>query len=358
VKHVVEITLFLDVVVFFCVYAIVTLSLNFEQGYAGLFNLGLYFPVLAGALIVAYLPGRLAMMIYNIDSKLDFVADNAVVLNLLKARLASDPLTSIFLLIVTLVAVVGICSLLGYVSAHPALKLSEDYLALFMLSLAESLRVIGMQTNWLAGGVMGITIVNPFWWLGSYAYYGSALLVLGSTVFVWFIYQRLCTSPLGRALKSVRENKLTAECVGKDVSALKKKVLAFSFALLGLGGALHALNTGAVVAEGYSRVDFSFWPWLMMIVGGTGNNLGVMVGTFSLVMMRRVMIYSKHYFTFLPFDVVWLEPILLAVMLGLTLVFKPSGILPEKPPKLDQYMQKVLRRRLYPKEQPSELLAS
>lgn len=354
----VEITLFLDIALFFCVYAIVTLSLNFEQGYTGLFNLGLYFPILAGALVVSYLPGRLAMIIFNIDSKLDFSANNAVVLDRLKAHLANDPLTSVCILIVTLLAVVGVCSFLGYVSAHPALKLSEDYLALFMLSLAESLRVIGMQTDWLAGGVMGITIINPFWWLGPYAYYGTTVLVAGSTAFVWFIYQRLCTAPLGRALRSVRDNKLTAECVAKDVSALKKKVLAFSFAVLGLAGALHAFSIGAVVAEGYGRVDFSFWPWLMMIVGGTGNNLGVLVGTFSLVMMRRVMIVSKHYFTFLPFDVLWLEPILLAVMLGLTLIFRPSGIVPEKPQKLDQYMRKLLRKGLYPKEQPSKLLAS
>lgn len=354
----VELTLILDIALFFCVYAIVTLSLNFEQGYTGLFNLGLYLPILAGALVVAYLPGRLAMMIFNIDSKLDFAANNAVVVDLLKARLVADPLTSSLLLVTTLIVVIGVCSLLGYASAHPALKLSEDYLALFMLSLAESLRVIGMQTDWLAGGVMGLTIVNPFWWLGPYAYYGTAAFVIGSTVLVWLIYQRLCRSPLGRALRSVRENKLTAECVGKDVSALKKKVLAFSFAILGLGGALHAFSIGAVVAEGYGRVDFSFWPWLMMIVGGTGNNLGVLVGTFTLVMMRRVMIVSKHYFVFLPFDVLWLEPILLAMMLGLTLIFRPSGILPERPLKLDQYMQKVLRKRLEPKEQSTKLLVN
>lgn len=324
-------TLILDVIVFFCIYSLFTISLNFQQGYTGICNLGLYFPIIIGALIVAYLPGRLAMTIYSVDSKLDFVGNNAEVLSILRMHLRGDPLTSMFLLFITLVVAIIVCAFLGYISAYPALKLPADYLALFMLCLGESLRVIGMQTHWIAGGVFGINTINPFWWLGIHSYVGSALFIIISTLFIYMIYHRMCNSPLGRLLKAIRENELTAQCVGKNVALVKKKVMAFSFAVLGVGGALHAFHMGAVVAGGYTRVDFSFWPWLMMIVGGTGNNLGVFVGTFILVVMRRVMIVSKHYFTFLPFDVIWLEPILLAIMLMFTLVFRPSGILPEKP---------------------------
>jgi branched-chain amino acid transport system permease protein len=349
-------TMILDIVVFFSIYAIMTISLNFEQGYTGLFNLGLYFPIIAGALITAYLPGRLAMMIYHIDPTLDFSANNAVVLSLLRTKLQSDPVVSVALLLVTLAVVVAICWFLGYVSAHPALKLSEDYLALFMLSLAESLRVIGQQTDWIAGGVMGIGLVDPFWWLGENAYYGRAFFVIATAAVVFLVYHRLCVSPLGRMLKSIRDNHLTAECVGKDVAQVKKKVLAFSFAILGVGGALHAMDLGAVIAGDYTRVDFSFWPWLMMIVGGTGNNLGVLAGTFALVMMRRVMIVLKPYFIFLPFDVLWLEPILLAVMLALTLTFRPAGIVPEKPLKMQKYMRRVLGSKLQAKKQPSKFV--
>lgn len=349
-------TLILDILSFFSIYTIMTISLNFEQGYTGLFNLGLYFPIIAGALIVGYLPGRLAMVFYNIDPTLDFSANNAVVLSLLKTRLQADPFFSVALLAITLAVVVVVCAILGYVTAHPALRLTEDYLALFMLSLAETLRVIGQQTDWMAGGVMGIGLIDLFWCIGPYAYYGRAALVIGSALAIFLIYQRLCASPLGRLLKSVRENWLTAECVGKDVSQVKKKVLAFSFAILGVGGALHAIDLGAVVAGDYTRVDFSFWPWLMMIVGGTGNNLGVLAGTFALVMMRRVMIVMKPFFTFLPFDVLWLEPILLAIMLALTLTFRPAGIVPERPLKIKNYMRRVLHIKLQTKEEPSKLL--
>jgi branched-chain amino acid transport system permease protein len=336
------IELIIDVLTFFCVYVIITLSLNFQHGYAGIFNLGLYFPIIVGALVAAYLPGRLAMLIYNIKG-LDFAANNAAVISLLRSNLSSDPLVSIMLLVVTLAVAMGLCYLLGFLSAYPSLKLPADYLALFMLCAGESLRVIGMQTDWLAGGVMGITIINPFWWLREYSYYGMALFAITVTAAVILVYERMCNSPLGRLLRSIRENELTSASLGKDVNRIKRDTLTFSFTILGLAGVLHAFLMGAVVVGGYTRVDFSFWPWLMMIIGGTGNNLGVFLGTFGLVIMRRIMIVAKHYFWFLPFNVVWFEPILLAAMLVATLVFRPQGIFPEQPMKVSEYVRKVLK---------------
>lgn len=112
---------------------------------------------------------------------------------------------------------------------------------------------------------MGITIINPFWWLGGFSYYGMSFFTILATIFIIPLYQRIRNSPLGRPLKSIRENELTAESVGKDVNGTKRITLGFSFMILGLTGVLHAFMMGAVV--GYTRVDFSFWLWLMMIIG-------------------------------------------------------------------------------------------
>jgi len=337
------IDLLFDILIFFCIYTIITISLNFQQGYTGIFNLGLYFPIIIGALITAFLPGRVAMLIYGINSKLDFSANNALVVSILKLKLSSDPIISISLLFLTLIITVLVCYVIGFLIAYPALKLPVDYLALFMLCAGESLRVIGMQTDWLAGGVMGIIIINPFGWLKDFSYYGIGIFIILLTIIIVLIHQKICNSPLGRLLKSIRENELVAECIGKNVNKIKRKVLSFSFAILGIGGVLHAFSMSAVVIGGYTRVDFSFWPWLMMIVGGTGNNLGVLLGTFSLVIMRRIMIIAKHFFLFLPFNIVWLEPILLALLLMFTLIFKPKGILSEKPLEIKKYMEKTLK---------------
>jgi branched-chain amino acid transport system permease protein len=270
------------------------------------------------------------MLIYGLPSHLDFVNDNAQSLALLRPHLERDPLISILLLIGTLAAAGAISALVGYVCAFPALKLPPDYLALFMLSSAEALRIIGSQTDWIAGGVLGINTIDPFWWLGANSYYGSVLFTIVLSGLIYFIYFRMCNSPLGRLLKGIRENELTAKCVGKDVPSVKKKVMMFSFATLGIAGALDAFNIGAVIVQSYDRVNYSFWPWLMLIVGGSGNNIGVLAGAFLLVIMRRIMIASKQYFLFLPFDILWLEPIFLAAMLMLILVFRPVGIFPEK----------------------------
>jgi len=327
----------------FCIYAIITLSLNLQHGYTGIFNLGLYLPILVGAIITASVPGRLAMLIYGIDSELDFSYNNPTVIDILRSKLANDPLMSIILLLITMLITIIVCYVLGYLTAHPALRLPADYLALFMLCLSESMRVIGMQTTWLTGGVFGIQVINPFWWLGRYSYQGLSIFVVSTTLCICFIVSKICASPLGRLLKAIRENELVAESVGKDTNGIKKQIISLAFIILGLAGVLHAFWMGAVIAGGYTRVDFSYWPWLMMIVGGAGNNIGVLFGALILVLIRRVMIVSKHVFFFLPFSVVWLEPILLAIMLGTTLMFRPEGILPERPRSIMNYMKKILK---------------
>lgn len=68
-----------------------------------------------------------------------------------------------------------------------------------------------------------------------------------------------------------------------------------------------------------------------MIIGGSGNNIGVLVGTLTVVMLRRVIIGSKPMFTFLPFDVIWFEPISLSIGYMLIMLVKPKGMIPEKP---------------------------
>ncbi len=156
----------LSVILFICIYAIFALSLNFEMGYTGIFNLGLFFPILAGALIMAALPARLAIAIYGLKG-LDIVQDPNSVNAVLKGTLQNDPMTSMGIFIVTIIVTIAVCSSLGYASEYLALKLPPDYLALFMLTLAGSLRVVGMQTMWIAGGPFGIVVVDPFWWLGS-----------------------------------------------------------------------------------------------------------------------------------------------------------------------------------------------
>jgi len=320
----------IDIAVFFCIYLIISLTLNFQQGVSGIYNLGLFLPVIIGAAVVAYLPGRLAMMIYGLNN-CDFIRDNALVLNLLRSHLQGDPFMSISLLLLTIVFAMAICAVVGFLLTPLILRLSGTYQAVFLLCLAEALRVIMMQTDEIAGGVMGVSIPTLFYWMGPYSYLGLFIFIAITTTCVYMLYGRLVDSPLGILLRAIRENEIATECLGKNVPAIKRKVLTLSFSILGLAGVLSALYLGAVVMPGYNRTDFSFYPWLMMIVGGTGNNLGVALGTLLVVLWRRGMMFLKYSFYYLPFSVMWIEPILIAVALAITLLFRPSGLLPEKP---------------------------
>jgi len=73
----------------------------------------------------------------------------------------------------------------------------------------------------------------------------------------------------------------------------------------------------------------------MFMVGGVGNNMGATVGTFMFITVRRMIIYYKHDIEiFVPFQVQWLEQIMIGVALLLIILFRPQGLLPEKPTKM------------------------
>ena len=77
------------------------------------------------------------------------------------------------------------------------------------------------------------------------------------------------------------------------------------------------------------RVDFSSLAY--GDIWGVGNNFGVALGTLIFITLRKLIVYYKYSFAFLPFDVVWLEYLLLGSIILLILIFRPSGILKETP---------------------------
>lgn len=320
----------LSFLTFFLVYVYLTLALNLQQGYCGIPNLGLYMSVLVGALVTAVLPGRLAMLIYPVAPGMDFVDNNIGVLALLNPLLARNPLTSMAILSLTIFAAVGAGLVTGYLTSFFVTRLRGDYLAVLLLVLAESLRQIGQFYAPLAGGVFGISIPNLWGWLGDYYYIGVFATLLGTATLVFILVQKLSNSPFGRLLKSIRENELTAQSVGKNIVKAKAKVMAISSGILALAGAMDSLRLTSVVAATYNRIDFTFWPWLMVIVGGSANNWGVIGGAFIMIVARNLIMYSKPFLSFLPFNPVWIEPVFLGVLLLLVMLKRPEGLVPEK----------------------------
>jgi branched-chain amino acid transport system permease protein len=325
-------TVVLDVVAYLSIYLIVTLALNLQYGCTGIPNFGLSLAVAAGAFIVGAFSGRLAMLVYLGDKKLDFITNNAEVTALINQRLMNDVLTPVAILLLSIVLAMLVGAFFGIVASYPAIRLRAEYLMMVLISMGEAMRVIGNNYSPLIGGTLGVSVPNFFAAGGGYGTYIGVLVIVVISAAVFFLCEKVVNSPFGRLLKAVRENETTAECVGKDILRAKFQALVLGSALAALGGALYAINVGVVVASAYNRIDWTFIPWLFMMIGGIGNNRGVLMGVVGVGIARKLILIFKHEISlFLPFNALWLESILIGLLLIAFTIYKPQGFLPERP---------------------------
>ncbi len=220
----------------------------------------------------------------------------------------------------------------GFIASYPAIRLREDYLAMILIAMGEAIRIIGENYQaYTIDSPSGEQVPDPFRWATPFRYEVSALFILGIAFLVLLYVESSVRTPLGRMLRSIRDNEDVAKSLGKDVTRIRMKTLIIASAIAAIGGALYAFNTGNVVASGYTRAAWTFWPWLIVIVGGAANNMGVTLGTFTYVAFKRFISFYKEQLAFVPFEVIWLDYLLLGVVLILIQMYRPEGIIPEKP---------------------------
>lgn len=323
---------------FYSFYLIVSVALNLQFGCAGMPNFGLSLSVAGGAFVVGYFPGRLAMLLYMGGSNLDFINNNTEVLTIINAKLQHDPVAGAAIFGATFALAIVVAAFLGYLAAFPAIRLRADYLVMTLIAMAEAIRVIGNNYPPIAGGTLGVQVPDAFAFFGDFRSIGAAAFCLASATVLFLVTEKLLRSPFGRLLRAIRDEETTAESVSKDKNRIKMTAMILGSVVAALAGVLFALYTNAVVAQAFTRGDWTFWPFLMVLVGGTGNNKGAATGAFFVVLARRTITISKHSFQFLlPFDAVWLEPMLLGATLILVMMFRPQGIIPEKPMKTKDF---------------------
>ena len=322
----------IDLLAFFALYLIVTTSLNLELGYAGVPNIGQMLAVAGGGFVAGYFPGRVAAWMFGVNPSLDYVNNNSEVLNLVSLGLQANIALAVALFIATLILAILVGTVLGYVASFPAIRLREDYLAITLLAMAEGLRVLGNNYTPIAGGPLGVGVADVFGWIPGNRFTFVTLLMLGIAGIVLLYAEFIARSPLGRTLRAIRDNEAAAEALGKDIVRARMKVLVVGSGMAAIAGAMYAFYTGAVVANSFDRTTWTFIPLVMVILGGAANNTGVIVGTFSYVTIRKLIaFYKTALVSVIPFNVVWLDPMLLGVVLIVMLVFRPQGLLPEKP---------------------------
>ncbi|MBJ3762932.1 branched-chain amino acid ABC transporter permease [Maribius pontilimi] len=186
-----------------------------------------------------------------------------------------------------------------------ALGLRSDYLAIATLGIAEIVIAVLKNEDWLARGVknvIGLPRPVPYEvdlqqseaFLQRTAEIGadpvlassiavklgySALFAVVLVVLLW-LAQAALASPWGRMMRAIRDNEVAAEAMGKDVKARHLQIFILGSAICGLAGAMMTTLDGQLTPSSYQPLRFTFLVWVMVIVGGSGNNLGAILGGF------------------------------------------------------------------------------
>ena len=195
----------------------------------------------------------------------------------------------------------GAAWLIGKVS----LGLRSDYLAIATLGISEIIIAMLKNEDWLTRGVKNVTgLPRPVpyevdlqeapWLVDMADHYGLSIVDAASIavklcyaglflivlLIVLWLSERALNSPWGRMMRAIRDNEVSAEAMGKDVTARHLQVFVLGSAVLGLAGAMLTTLDGQFTPASYQPLRFTFLIWVMVIVGGSGNNWGAVLGGF------------------------------------------------------------------------------
>jgi branched-chain amino acid transport system permease protein len=245
----------LHILVICGIYSILTLSLNLVVGYTGLVHLG----HAAFYCIGAYISALLALNL-GVSPWLGLLA--------------------------------GACgaAVLGVVIGAPSLRLKSDYLAL--ATLGAGIIVYQIAKNWVSvtRGPMGLPGIPAFSILGfpldsTWSY---LLLAIALTLVTIFVLQRLVTGAYGRVLKSIREDEIASEVLGKNTSLYKLQVFVVGAFFAGIAGSLYAHYITFIDPSSFTVME-SITILLMVIFGGMGSIRGSVIGATTLVFFPEML---------------------------------------------------------------------
>ena len=277
---------------------------------------------------------------------------------------------------------------LAYVIGKIALGLRADYLAIATLLIAEIVVSVIKHEDWLARGVKNVIglkrpvpyevdLQNSQWFINLVEKFNSTKLNLISTVSekqdllnqlvidASSVYVKLCMaglflsvviilliitqkalySPWGRKMRAIRDNEAAASAMGKNIVKEHLLIFILGSAVVGIAGAMMVTNDGLFTPGSYRPMRYTFVIWVMVIVGGTGNNFGAILGGFVVwflwVQAGPMALFLINFFTahlpetnMIKVHLIESAPYFRFLMIGIGLLvimrYRPQGILPEK----------------------------
>jgi branched-chain amino acid transport system permease protein len=289
-------------------FAIIVLGLNLQWGYTGLFNVGV-----AG-----------------------FVAVGAYTSAILTTPEAADRIGGFgWPVAAGWLAAAAAAGLTGLLVGAVALRLRDDYLAITTFGVAVTLQLVATNAQRLTGGPFGMHFIpKPLQgWLGTGVPWtlGYLALTLALLALVYVALERLVRSPWGRVLRAIREDDAAAASLGKRAFFFRLQSFVIGSALMGLGGAVYAHFVGYIAPEDFLPI-LTFQLWAMLIVGGSGNNRGALLGAFVVWgfwtaaggLLRGWVPQAEQA------RAAALQVVLIGVLIAVMLVMRPRGLLGEE----------------------------
>jgi len=258
----------------------------------------------------------------------------------------------------------------AWVIGKTALGLRSDYLAIATLGIAEIILAVLKNEDWLSRGVknvVGLPRPLPYevdlqndpafveraasWGFDAttastlYVKLGYSLLFTAVLLVLLWMAQRALKSPWGRMMRAIRDNETAANAMGKNVTRRHLQIFILGSAICGVAGAMMTTLDSQLTPGTYNPLRFTFLIWVMVIVGGSGNNFGAVLGgllvwflwikveplgVMLIEMVTAGMAQDSGLRAHLLESAAHMRLFTMGLVLLLVLRFSPRGLIPEK----------------------------
>lgn len=258
----------------------------------------------------------------------------------------------------------------AWIIGKTALGLRSDYLAIATLGIAEIVIAIMKNEDWLARGVKNVIGLDrpvarevdlqqsaefvdkatqwgfdPVTASSLYVKFSYSLLFTGVLIILLVMAQLSLNSPWGRMMRAIRDNEVAAEAMGKNVTRRHLQIFVLGSAICGIAGAMMTTLDGQLTPGTYQPLRYTFLIWVMVIIGGSGNNFGAVLGGFLIwflwVQVEPLGQWLMNIITsgmaedsalrlHLLDSVAHMRLFTMGLILLLVLRFSPRGLIPEK----------------------------
>ena len=258
----------------------------------------------------------------------------------------------------------------AWVIGKTALGLRSDYLAIATLGISEIIIAVLKNEDWMSRGVKNVIGIprplpyeidlqndpsfveraaniglDPTTASTLYVKIGYALLFTIVLIALLWLSQKALNSPWGRMMRAIRDNETAARAMGKNVTARHLQIFILGSAIVGIAGAMMTTLDAQLTPASYQPLRFTFLVWVMVIVGGSGNNLGAVLGGFIVwflwVQVEPIGLWLMQVITaplaednalrtHLIESAAHMRLLTMGLFLLIMLRFSPRGLLPEK----------------------------